>query len=70
MKLELLDEFGKRWAEISPLTQGIIESIAVIVLSVLMRAAIVALVRKRSADPRSIYTWRKGTQYFFTIFAL
>lgn len=70
MKLELLDEFGKRWAEISPLTQGIIESIAVIVLSVFMRAAIVALVRKRSEDPRSIYTWRKGTQYFFTVFAL
>lgn len=70
MKIELLEEFGRWWAELSPLTQGIVESISVIVLSVLMRAAIVAVVRRRSDDPRSIYTWRKGTQYVFTVFAL
>lgn len=68
--MEFLHALAEGWSSLGEVARGLIESVAIIVISLLVRTLILRLVSRRVESPRQVYTWRKGTQYLFTIFAV
>lgn len=61
------------WARVDALGSGewlVIQSLASIILIVLVRWVVLFVVRKRVSDPRRRYNWRKGTAYLAAVLAL
>lgn len=70
MAIEMLEQALQTWEGLSAPVRGVIESIAIVLIGLLVRAAILSLLRRRGVESRSYYTWRKGTQYAFTVIAM
>lgn len=70
MKAELLGAFFAGWELLSAPIQNGLESVAVVITCLLARVLILKIVRRRIHDSRTLYSWRKGSQYAFTIIAI
>ncbi len=70
MAIEFLDSLNETWQTLGPVAQGLIESVAVVVVCLVVRGLILRFVHGRVEDSRAYYTWRKGTQYIFMVLGL